>query len=131
MKSLLRKKAPPDNRQKSSSPSAQNVRHPSSLETPLYARFASATALQPQEKGRLVVSGPMPLGRPNHAPLEANASRRRNGEPAMLRQRPSNSRQEMPPPAQLPPSTASRDLPPLPDKAYQDARVGLVEADCT
>ncbi|KAH8996661.1 hypothetical protein EDB92DRAFT_1841086 [Lactarius akahatsu] len=118
MKSLLRKKPPSDSRQRPSPPS-----------TPLYARFASVTpVLHPQEKGRPVVSGPMPLGRPSHAPLDANPSRRRNGEPALLRHRPSNGRQEMPPPAQFPPGTVPRDLPPLPDRTYQDARVGLAEA---
>ncbi|SRR6266702_4783775 len=129
MKSLLRKKSPPDSRPKPSPPSVQNAGQPSSMETPLYARFASVTpVLHPQAKARPVVSGPMPLGRPSHAPLEANAGRRRNGEPALLRHRPSNSRQEMPPAAQFPPGTVTRDLPSLPDRTYQDARVGLAEA---
>lgn len=124
MKSLLRKKNQPDNRQKPSPPSLQNVRQPSSPETPLYARFASTASAQ--EKGRPIVSGPMPLGRPGHAPLDTG--RRRNGEPAVLRHKSSNSRQETPPAAQFPPSAVSRDLPPLPDRSYQDARVGLAEA---
>jgi hypothetical protein len=129
MKSLLRKKSPPDNRQKPSTPSVQNVRQPSSTETPLYARFASATSgSHPQEKARPLVSGPMPLGRPIPASLEANANRRRNGESVLLRHKPSNSHQEMPPAAQFPSSAVQRDLPSLPDGAYEDARVDLAEA---
>lgn len=129
MKSLLRKKAPPDNRQKSATPSLQNVRQPSSVETPLYARFASTTSgSHPQEKARPLVSGPMPLGRPTPASLETNANRRRNGDSVLLRHKPSNSRQEMLPAAQFPPSAVQRDLPSLPDGAYEDARVGQAEA---
>lgn len=129
MKSLLRKKTPADNRQKPLPPSVPNARQPSSTETPLYARFASVTpALHSQEKARPIVSGPMPLGRTSHAPLEANPSRRRNGESALLRHRPSNGRQEMPPAAQFPPGAVPRDVPSLPDRTYQDARVGLAEA---
>lgn len=129
MKYSLRKKAPPDKSQKSSTPSLQNVRQPSSVETPLYARFASATSgSHPQEKGRPLVSGPMPLGRPTPASLETNTKSRRNGDSVLLRHKPSNSRQEMPPAAQFPPSAVQRDLPSLPDGAYQDARVGLAEA---
>jgi hypothetical protein len=79
----------------------------------------------------------MPLGRTSHAPLEANPSRRRNGESALLRHRPSNGRQEMPPAAQVPLGAVPRDLPSLPDRTYQDAPVGLAiqpnkaQADCT
>lgn len=70
----------------------------------------------------------MPLGRPIPASLEANANRRRNGESVLLRHKPSNSHQEMPPAAQFPSSAVQRDLPSLPDGAYEDARVDLAEA---
>lgn len=70
----------------------------------------------------------MPLGRTSHAPPEVNASRGRNGEPALLRHKPSNGRQEIPPAAQFPPGAVQRDLPALPDRTYQDARFGMTEA---
>ena len=83
MKSLLRRKTPTDNAKKPSSPppSTQYARQPPTTETPLYARFASTKpAAQPLEKTRLVVSGPMPLGRPSRANLEADSHNRRKHE---------------------------------------------------
>ncbi len=125
MKSILRKKPPADNRQNPSPPSVQNAAHAPSIETPLYSRFAVSHT---QQKSRPTVSGPMPLGRPSHAPLEANANLRRNGESAVLRHRPSNNRQEMPPSTQAPPPAVRRNSPSLPDGTYQDTHVGMAEA---
>ena len=91
MKSLLRKKTPTDNIKKPSSPSStQHARQPPTIETPLYARFASTastkTAAQPLEPNRPVVSGPMPLGRPTRAHIEAD-NRRKHEEESPSRRR--------------------------------------------
>jgi len=82
MKSLLRKKTPTDNIKKSSTPSStQHIRQPPTTETPLYARFASTKpAVQSLEGNRPVVSGPMPLGRPSRANLEADTRRKHEEE---------------------------------------------------
>jgi hypothetical protein len=82
MKSLLRKKNPTDNIKKPSpSSSTQHTRPPPPVETPLYARFASTkTAVQPLEGNRPVVSGPMPLGRPTRASVEADSRRKHEEE---------------------------------------------------
>lgn len=83
MKSLLRKKNPADDIKRPSPPSsnAQYTRQPPMIETPLYARFASTKSVaQPLEKTRLVVSGPMPLGRPSRANLEADSRRKHEDE---------------------------------------------------
>jgi hypothetical protein len=82
MKSLLRKKTPTDNIKKPSSPSStHHARQPPTVETPLYARFASTKpAVQPLEGTRPVVSGPMPLGRPSRANLEADNRRKHEEE---------------------------------------------------
>lgn len=94
MKSLLRKKPPTDNVKKPSPPSStQSTRQPPTTETPLYARFASIKpAAQPPEKTRVVVSGPMPLGRPSRANLEAD-SRRKNEDENPSRGKLSSGRQ--------------------------------------
>jgi len=79
MKSLLRKKTPTDNVK--NHPPSQYTRPPPTTETPLYARFASTKpAAQSLEKTRLVVSGPMPLGRPTRANLEADSRRKHEEE---------------------------------------------------
>jgi hypothetical protein len=82
MKSLLRRKNPTDNVKKPSPPSStQYTRQPPTTETPLYARFASTKPpAQPLEKTRLVVSGPMPLGRPSRANPEADSRRKHEDE---------------------------------------------------
>jgi hypothetical protein len=82
MKSLLRKKTPTNNVKNPSPPSStQYTQQPQTTETPLYARFASTKpAAQPLEKTRLVVSGPMPLGRPSRANPEADNRRKREDE---------------------------------------------------
>jgi len=82
MKSLLRKKTPTDNVKSPPLPSStQYTRQSSTTETPLYARFATTkSAAQPLEKTRLVVSGPMPLGRPSRANLEADNRRKHEDE---------------------------------------------------
>jgi hypothetical protein len=80
MKSLLlRKKAPSENHQKSPPPPpVQHAKQYSPIETPLYSRFATAkSGLPPQESVRPVVSGPMPLARPNRANFDAEENRRR------------------------------------------------------
>ena len=93
MKSLLRKKTPTDNVKKPSPPSStQYTRQPPMTETPLYARFASTKpAAQPLEKNRLVVSGPMPLGRPSRTNLEADG-RRKHDDENLSRGRPNGGR---------------------------------------
>ena len=82
MKSLLRRKTPTDNIKKPPPPSStQRTRQPPTVETPLYARFASSKpAAQSLEGSRPVVSGPMPLGRPNRANLEADIRRKHEEE---------------------------------------------------
>jgi hypothetical protein len=82
MKSLLRRKTPTDNVKKPSPQSStQYTRQPPTTETPLYARFASTKpTAQSLEKTPLVVSGPMPLGRPSRGNLEADSRRKHEDE---------------------------------------------------
>ena len=118
MKSLLRKKAPTDNVKKPSPPSSsQYSRQPQTAETPLYARFASSKpAAQPSEKTRLVVSGPMPLGRPSRANPETD-SRRKHDDENPSRGRLNGRRVLVGPESQL---DAREFQPPL-DRSSQDA----------
>jgi hypothetical protein len=124
MKSLLRKKTHADIQKPS--PPVQNVRPLPTIETPLYARFASAKqGVQSQEKSRPTVSGPMPLGRPIRTNLEADDNRRKRDEAALPRPRHSSGRQGVAPgPQSLPNSFPStRDVQSSLDTPYQDARV--------
>ena len=119
MKSLLRKKSPTDNVQKPSPPpSTQYTRQPPTTETPLYARFSSIKpAAQPLEKTRLVVSGPMPLGRPSRTNLGAD-SRRKHEDENPLRGRP-NGRRVASPESQL----EAHEFQPAVDRSSQDVPV--------
>ncbi|KAI0002508.1 hypothetical protein BJV74DRAFT_603839 [Russula compacta] len=132
MKSILRRKTPTDHVQRPSPPSSvSNIRQSSTVETPLYARFASTKqAVQPQERSRIVVSGPMPLGRPNRANLEADDSRRKREDATVPRHKLSNGRQGTPPgPQSLRNSfSGSRGVQSSLDGSYQDARVNLAQA---
>ena len=121
MKSLLRKKTPTDNVKKPSPPSStQYSRQTPTTETPLYARFASSkSASQPLEKTRLVVSGPMPLGRPSRANLEADS--RRNDENPSRGRFSSGRRVLVGPESQL----DAHELQPSLDRSSQDAPVDL------
>jgi len=130
MKSLLRKKTHTDI-QKPSPPSTPSIRQPSTVPTPLYARFASAKpGVQPQEKIRPNVSGPMRLGRPSHANSEVDDNRRKREEAALPRHKLSNGRQGIAPSSQPPPSSlpGPRDGQSFVDTPYQDARVNLTQA---
>lgn len=123
MKSLLRRKTPTDNVKKPPPPSStQYARPPPTTETPLYARFASTKqAAQPPEKTRVVVSGPMPLGRPSRANLEAD-SRRKHEDENPSRGRLSNGRRVLAgPESQL----DAREFQPSQDRPSQDAPVNL------
>ncbi|KAI0300550.1 hypothetical protein B0F90DRAFT_429599 [Multifurca ochricompacta] len=129
MKSLLRKKTPTDNRQTPPPSSIQSTRQPSTIETPLYARFASIKpGLPPQDRPRPAVSGPMPLGRPNRANLDADENRKRHEQAVLLRHRSSSSRQEVPLGSQLLPGSLPRDVQSPLDAVHQDARVILTQA---
>jgi len=121
MKSLLRKKSPTDDVKKPSpSSSTQVTRQPQAVDTPLYARFASTKpAAQRLEKNRLVVSGPMPLGRPSRANLEAD-SRRKHEEENLSRGRLSNGRRVLAGPESQP-ETREREFQSSLDRASQDA----------
>jgi hypothetical protein len=126
MKTLLRKKTHTDIQKPSPPTPAPILRPPSTIETPLYARFASIKpGVQPQEKIRPTVSGPMPLGRPSRANLEADDNRRKREEAALPRHRPSSGRHGIAPGPQSPPS---RDVQSSVDTPYQDARVNLTQA---
>jgi ribosomal protein S14 len=125
MKSILRKKGPTDNRQGPSPPPVQHERQPSTIETPLYARFATVkSGLPPQERVRPVVSGPMPLGRPSRANHEAEENRRRHEEIDLLRHRTSDARQGTPPTTQ----SASRGVQSPADRPHQVVRVSPAPA---
>lgn len=132
MKSLLRRKTPTDHVQKPSPPSSvSNIRQSSNVETPLYARFASTKqAVQPQERSRIVVSGPMPLGRPNRANIEADDNRRKREDGTVPRLKLSNGRQGTPPgPQSLRNSfSGSRGVQSSLDGSYQDVRVHMAQA---
>jgi hypothetical protein len=139
MKSLLRKRSPTDPIPRPSPPSApaptpaQKPRQPpSNVETPLYARFATfRPAVQPHEKARPVVSGPMPLGRPTRTNPEATEeSRRKHEDAALLRRGLSSDRQgTTSDPQSMPSSLATaRDDQPSLDRSYQDARGNLPQA---
>jgi hypothetical protein len=119
MKSLLRKKTPTDNIKKRSPPSsAQHTRQPPTTETPLYARFASSKpAVQPPEGNRPVVSGPMPLGRPSRANLEADSRRKHEEE----RRRLSSGRRVL-----AGPEPGAREVQSSLDRSSQDVSVDLV-----
>jgi hypothetical protein len=125
MKSLLRKKTPTDNvKNPPPSSSTQRTRQPTTVETPLYARFASTKpAAQPLEKTRLVVSGPMPLGRPSRANLEAdNHSRRKHEDENLSRGRLSSGRRVLTgPESQL----DAHEFRPSLDRSSQDVPVDL------
>jgi hypothetical protein len=125
MKSLLRRKTPTDNVKNPSPPSStQYTRQPPTTETPLYARFASTKpAAQPLEKTRLVVSGPMPLGRPSRANLEAdNHSRRKHEDENLSRGRLSSGRRVLTgPESQL----DAHEFRPSLDRSSQDVPVDL------
>jgi hypothetical protein len=126
MKSLLRKKGTPDNHQRPSPPPVQNApRQRSTIETPLYARFASVhSGLPPQERVLPVVSGPMPLGRHNRTNLETEENRRRHDETALL----THARQETPPATWSPSGFLPSDVQLTADKPHQPARVILTQA---
>jgi hypothetical protein len=130
MKTLLRKKTHTDIQKKPSPPTpAPILRPPSTIETPLYARFASIKPeVQPQEKIRPTVSGPMPLGRPSRTNLEADDNRRKREEAALPRHRPSSGRHGIAPGPQSPPFSGPRDVQSFADTPYQDARVNLTQA---
>ncbi|KAI0254555.1 hypothetical protein BJV78DRAFT_1185167 [Lactifluus subvellereus] len=123
MKSLLRKKGPIDNRQRPSPSPIQDTRQTSTIETPLYARFASKPGLPPQERVRPVVSGPMPLGRPNRANLDGEENWRRHEETAFLQHRPIDARQGTPPITQSASGSLPRNGQSPTNKRHQDARV--------
>jgi hypothetical protein len=124
MKSLLRKKKPTDI-QESPPPPTQNTRHAAPIETPLYARFTSVkSGGQPQEKSRLTVSGPMPLGRPTRLNHAANDNRRKQEDTPLPRNKPSGGRQGITqgPQSLRGPLPAPRDAQPSLDPPYQDTR---------
>lgn len=126
MKSLLRKKAHADTQKPSPPPPAPSIRPPSTVATPLYARFATIkSGVQLEEKIRPTVSGPMPLGRPNRISSEADDNRRKREEAAPPRHKPSNGRQGITPGSRPPPSSLSgpRDSQPLVDTPYQDSNL--------
>jgi hypothetical protein len=129
MKSLLRKKAPIDNRQQPSPSPIQDTRQQTStIETPLYARFATVKPGFPsQEKVRPVVSGPLPLGRPNRSNLDGEENRRRH-ETTLLQHRPIDARQGTPPITQSAPGSLPRDGQSPTNKRHQDARVNPAQA---
>ena len=118
MKSLLRKKTPTDNIKKPSPPSStQHTQQPS--DTPLYARFASTKpAAQPLEGNRPVVSGPMPLGRPSRANIEADSRRKHEEE----RRRLSSGRRVLAGSESL---LGAREVQSSPDRSSQDVPVDL------
>lgn len=123
MKSLLRRKTPTDNIKNPPPPSStQRTRQPPTVETPLYARFASSkSAAQSLEGNRPVVSGPMPLGRPNRANAEAD-SRRKHDEENLSRRRLSSGRRGLASPeSQLGPREAQSSL----DRPSQDVPADL------
>lgn len=130
MKSLLRKKTHTDIQNPSPPSSTPSIRPPSTIATPLYARFATVkSGVQLEEKIRPTVSGPMPLGRPSRANSEADDNRRKREEAAPTRHKPSNGRQGIapgsrPPPISLP---ALRDGESFVDTPNQDARVNLTQ----
>jgi len=131
MKSLLRKKTHTDIQNPSPPSSTPSIRQPSTTATPLYARFASVKPdVQPQEKTRPTVSGPMRLGRPSRANSEADDNRRKREEAAPPRHKPSNGRQGIAPDSRPPPSSlpGPRDGQSFVDRPYQDARVNLTQA---
>jgi hypothetical protein len=122
MKSLLRKKTPTDNVKNPPPPSsAQRTRQPTTVETPLYARFASSkSAAQSLEGTRPIVSGPMPLGRPNRASTEVDS--RRKHEENLSRSRLSSGRRgHASPESQLDPREVQLSL----DRPSQDVPVEL------
>jgi hypothetical protein len=131
MKSLLRKKPPTDIQKPSPPPSAPNIRYTAPIETPLYARFASAkSGGQPPEKNRPTVSGPMPLGRPSRSNHEADENRRKREDAPLPRHRLSNGRQAISPGSQSLPNSlpGSRDAQPSLDLPYQDTRANPTQA---
>ena len=131
MKSLLRKKTHTDIQKPSPPSSTPSIRPPSTISTPLYARFASAKpGVQPDEKIRPNVSGPMRLGRPSRANSEADDNRRKRDEAALPRHKLSNGRQGIAPGSQPLPSSlpGPRDGQSFVDSPYQDARVNLTQA---
>jgi hypothetical protein len=121
MKSLLRKKTPTDNvKNPPPSSSTQRTRQPTTVETPLYARFASSkSAAQSLEGTRPIVSGPMPLGRPR---ASAEADSRRKHEENLSRRRLSSGRRGLASPEpQLDPREVQSSL----DRPSQDVPVEL------
>jgi hypothetical protein len=88
----------------------------------LYARFASTkSAAQPLEKTRLVVSGPMPLGRPSRANLEADNRRKHDDENPSRGRLSSGRRVLVGPESQL----DAYEFQPSLDRSSQDAPVDL------
>ena len=131
MKSLLRKKTHTDVQKPSPPSSTPSIRQPSTIETPLYARFTSVKpGVQPQEKNRPTVSGPMRLGRPSRANSEADDNRRKREEAALPQHKPNNGRQGIAPGPQPLHSSlpGPRDGQSFVGTPYQDARVNLTQA---
>jgi len=131
MKSLLRKKPHTDIQKPSPPPSAPNIPYTAPIETPLYARFASAkSGRQPPEKNRPTVSGPMPLGRPSRSNHEPDDNRRKREDAPLPRHRLTNGRQGIAPgPQSLPNSLpGSRDAQSSLDLPYQDVRPNPTQA---
>jgi len=129
MKSLLRKKTLPDSNQKPSllsspSPSQQ----PSSIDTPLYSRFASVIPdAQAPDRNRPVVSGPMPLSRHGRINHEADDRQKKRED---TRHKSSNGRQGTPPIPQPPLKSfpGPREVQFSLDRSYQDMRVDTNQA---
>lgn len=131
MKSLLRKKTHADIQKPSPPSSAQNIRYTATIDTPLYARFASVKpGGQSPEKNRPTVSGPMPLGRPSRSNHEPGDNRRKREDSPLPRPRLSNGRQGIALGSQSLPNSlpGQSDAQPSLDLLYQDVRVNPTQA---